>query len=143
VDQEPVPDDAEPPQSTPSTVVDRPSRSRAPLQRTITIFNKVTDGGSDMPEDTPAYVSTTNRNFCKPRGCAVADTDMPSGDTTTATCQTRGDRTTNGEDGNPRDDQNPRLYTSDLWYHGNGRSGYISSVWITPEGRGGLGLPPC
>ena len=145
-DQEPVPGDAEPPQSTPSSVVDRPSPSRAPLQRTITIFNKVTDGGSDMREDTPAYFSTTTRNFCKPDGCAVADTDMSSGDTTTAICQTRGDRTTNGEDGNLRDDQNPGLYTSDLWYHvtdGNGRGGYISSVWITPEGRGGLGLPTC
>jgi hypothetical protein len=100
-----------------------------------------------MREDTPAYLSTVTRNFCKSDGCMLATTDvLDSGDWVNAYCQTSGDRTTNGQDNSSIDDQNPALFESRRWYGirwADGRSGYISEVWIAGGDRGGVGLPAC
>ena len=117
-----------------------------PVERSLTIYNKVTNGSTEMREDTPAYLSTVTRNYCKRDGCAIGGTDMNTGATITGLCWVWGDRTTNGEDGNSRDDGNPGLYSSTRWYkarHPGGAVGYISEVWIDPSQRGGAGLPAC
>ncbi|HEX5493606.1 MAG TPA: CHAP domain-containing protein [Mycobacteriales bacterium] len=123
-----------------------PTNSPRPPTRTITVFDKVTNGGTAMREDTPAYLSTVTHNFCRSNGCALAGTDVSTGAHLTATCQVHGDRTTNGQDNSTIDDHNPGLYTSTRWYGirwADGRFGYISEVWITSSDRGGLGLPGC
>lgn len=118
-----------------------------PVGRTISVYNKVTDGASAMREDnTPAYLSTVPHNYCKPNGCALSGTDVSTGATLTATCQAQGQQATNGDDQNSVDANNPGRYTSTLWYgirRPDGRFGYISEVWINPSDRGGLGLPDC
>ena len=106
----------------------------------------VTNGGTQMREDTPAYLSTVTQNFCKRDGCALAGTDMGTGAQITAVCQAQGVRTTNGQDNNSVDNGNPGLFESTRWYGirwGDGRFGYISEVWINAAHRGGLGLPGC
>lgn len=118
----------------------------SPPARTITVYNMVTNGGTQMREDTPAYLSTVTQNYCKSNGCALAGTDMNTGAQITAICQAQGARTTNGQDNSSIDDANPGLYQSTLWYGirwGDGRFGYISEVWINAAHRGGLGLPGC
>lgn len=117
-----------------------------PATRQITVDNRVTNGSTQMREDTPAYLSTVTRNFCKRDGCALPGTDVNSGATLTAECTVIGDRTTNGQDNSSIDDGNPGLYTSTRWYGirwGDGRFGYMSEVWIASQHRGGLQLRNC
>ena len=115
---------------------------------TLVVYNKVTNGATQMREDSvPAYLSTVTENRCRVNGCMVAGTERGTGGTLgPAVCQQSGARTTNGEDNNSIDDNNPGLFTSTRWYGvrlGNGALGYISEVWIDPSQRGGLGLPGC
>jgi class 3 adenylate cyclase len=124
-------------------VVAQPSQSTG---RVITVYNKVTNGATDMQEDTPAYLSTVTQNYCSRFGCSLSGTEVSSDAKLTAVCQTRGVRTTNGRDGSADDDANPNLYTSMLWYGirwPDDRFGYISEVWVQASDRGGLGLPTC
>jgi hypothetical protein len=117
-----------------------------PSSAQVIVDNRVTNGASAMREDTPAYLSTMTRNFCKRDGCALSGTDMGSGSVITAECTTIGNRTTNGQDNSAIDDGNPGLYTSSRWYGirwGDGRFGFISEVWIAAAYRGGLGLRGC
>ena len=118
-----------------------------PTQREVVIYNKVTNGPTQMREDDqPAYLSTVARNYCKRDGCALAGTDMWTGHRIVALCQTAGVSTTNGWNANSSDDANPGLYTSTRWYlmrWADGRTGYLSEVWVAPEFRGGMGLPGC
>jgi hypothetical protein len=117
-----------------------------PGSASIVVDNRVTNGGSAMREDTPAYLSTVTRNFCKRDGCALPGTDFGSGATLTAECTVLGNRTTNGQDNSAIDDGNPGLYSSTRWYGirwGDGRFGYVSEVWIAGSHRGGLGLRGC
>jgi murein DD-endopeptidase MepM/ murein hydrolase activator NlpD len=118
-----------------------------PTKDALKVHNKVTNGPTEMREDSPAYLSTVPRTFCKRDGCAIDGTDRSTGGTYhPVVCQTTGDRTTNGEDQNTRDDQNPGLHSSRMWYGidlGAGRRGFISEVWVEPSQRGGLGLPQC
>jgi hypothetical protein len=127
---------AQPPQTVPSAVT-----------RTVTVYNKVTDGETEMREDSqPAYLSTEPRNYCKSIGCALPGTDVTSGAQLTVACQIQAERTTNGNDSSSEDDHNPGLYESSLWYGvrlNDGRTGYISEVWMQARDRGGLGLPGC
>lgn len=114
--------------------------------RQITVYDMVTNGATQMREDTPAYLSTATHNFCRANGCELAGTEVATGATLIAKCQAQGDRTTNGQDNNPVDDHNPGLYESTLWYGvtwPDGRFGYISAVWINQADRGGLQLPAC
>ncbi|MES4892501.1 hypothetical protein [Streptomyces sp. NPDC096012] len=128
------------------------ARPGTPASRTVTVSNKVTNGPSEMREDdSAAYLSSVTKNHCADDHCAddhcaLAGTELHTGDTVAATCRTEGDRTTNGEDRNARDDGNPGLAESTLWYGvrwTDGRFGYLSVVWIRPDQRGGLGLPSC
>lgn len=119
----------------------------APAGVTLTVYNKVTNGPTEMREDTPAFLSSAPRNFCRRDGCVVPGTDRGSGGSLApAVCQVTSVRTTNGHDGSAADDGNPGLFSSFLWYGvrlSDGTLGYISEVWITPAQRGGLGLPGC
>lgn len=118
----------------------------ASATRQIAVDNRVTNGAAQMRQDTPAYLSTVTRNFCKRDGCALLGTDVGSGAVLTAECTVLGDRTTNGQDNSTIDDGNPGLYSSTRWYGirwGDGRFGYISEVWIAAQYRGGLGLRAC
>ena len=120
--------------------------STPPATQTIVADNRVTSGATAMREDTPAYLSTVTRNFCKRDGCALPGTDFGSGATLTAECTVIGNRTTNGQDNSAIDDGNPGLYTSTRWYGirwGDGRFGYLSEVWVAAPYRGGLGLRSC
>jgi murein DD-endopeptidase MepM/ murein hydrolase activator NlpD len=117
-----------------------------PPERVATIYNQVTNGSTEMREDSPAYLSTRTANYCRRDGCMVAGTEMNSGARVTLTCWTEGVRTTNGQDGNSIDDSNPNLYESHIWFtarHANGSTGWISEVWIQREHRGTGGLPRC
>jgi hypothetical protein len=133
----------------PSTGTPPPGGGQTPAQptpRTVTVYNRVANGPTAMREDTPAYLSTVTRNYCKRDGCSLAGTDMGTGARITAYCQTFGSRTTNGWDANPSDDSNPNLYASTRWYGirwGDGRTGFLSEVWIQASDRGGLGMPAC
>ncbi|MFF9287603.1 hypothetical protein [Streptomyces griseosporeus] len=114
----------------------------------VTVDNRVTDGAS-MREDTahPAYLSTQPVKRCKAQNpaCNVPG-DLASGDRLTALCQVIGDEVTNGWDGDDRDNDNPGLATSSLWYKlraDDGRTGYLSVVWLASGDRDGRGLPTC
>ena len=113
---------------------------------TVTVQNLVTAGAENSVEDTPAYLSTVPQNYCRPQGCDVPGTDLSTGDHLEVVCQTTGERTTNGNDGDPADDTNPLLDDSRLWYGArldDGSIGYLSEIWLDPLDRGGLGLPRC
>jgi hypothetical protein len=144
-----TPSTTTPTETTPTTTTTPPgggTTTPTPTTRPIVVDNRVTNGASQMREDTPSYLSTVTRNYCKRDGCALSGTDMGSGNTITAECTVLGDRTTNGQDNSSVDDGNPGLYSSTRWYGirwGDGRFGYISEVWIATSGRGGLGLRSC
>ncbi len=117
-----------------------------PTTHIITVYNKVTNGATEMREDKPAYLSAATRNYCRRDGCMLAGTEVGTGVQLTAVCQAQGDRTTNGQNNSSVDDHNPGLYESRLWYGvrwADGRFGYVSEVWIQPGDRGGLGLHGC
>jgi hypothetical protein len=127
---------------------EHPSSDAPPVDATrdVLVENLVTNGPSEMREDSPAYLSTETRPYCAQGNCRIAGTAYSSGDVLIVTCQTRGERITNGEDGDSVDDINPRLYESTLWYGvalADGGIGYISEVRIEPGGRGGLSLEAC
>ncbi len=132
------------------TATPPPDRSPATSEPvTVTVANRVTDGATQMREDTdhPAYLSTIAEKKCKAHrpACNVPG-DLASGDHLTAMCRTTGERVTNGQDENTVDDANPGLDESTVWYRlraADGRSGYLSVVWLIPDHRDGLGLPDC
>lgn len=119
-----------------------------PLRKVITVYNKVTNGPTQMREDsTPVRLTTKPWKFCTSRGCNINGTErMTGGQYDAAVCQTTGDLTTNGNNSDPSDDGNPNLYTSDRYYGvrlTDNTFGYVSWVWINAAHRGGLGLPAC
>ena len=130
-----------------TTLAPPPKPLPVPVTRTVTIFNKVTNGPAAMRDDDhPAYLSSATRNYCRTNGCMLAGTEVRTGAQITAVCQVQGDRTTNGQDNSSIDDSNPGLFTTTLWYGirwSDGRFGYISSAWVQPGQRDGLGLPRC
>lgn len=139
----PTPTKVTPASPTPTT-----SAPAEPAAITVTVENQVTDGEA-MREDTrhPAYLSSEPVKFCKDREppCDVGR-DLSVGERLTALCQVTGDEVTNGWKSDSRDDDNPGLDTSSLWYElraGDGTTGYLSVIWLAPGDRGGLGLPRC
>jgi hypothetical protein len=134
------------PPPSPTSDAPVPSTPESPSTRQLTVFDKVTNGPTQVREDTPAYLSTVTQNKCRQNGCMLPGTEVTSGATVTAECQTQGARTTNGEDKSGIDDANPQLTQSTLWYGArwpDGRFGYISEIWISAAERGGLGLRNC
>jgi hypothetical protein len=107
----------------------------------------VTNGALAMREDwTPVRLTTQPWTYCSRRGCNIAGTERWTGGVYHyAVCRTIGERTTNGEDYNSRDDGNPALYTSSEYYgvQQGATFGFVSWTWIHPDDRGGLGLPRC
>ena len=71
---------------------------------------------------------------------------MWSGAPLEATCTVHGTEMTNENTHSPGIAHNKNGILSALWYRcilPNGKSGYISEVYIAPTYRGGLGLPAC
>lgn len=116
-------------------------------RETITAFNKVTNGPTQIREDpVPVRLTTQPWTRCTSRGCNINGTERGTDQTYDhAVCVTTGDRITNGEDNNARDDGNPWLYSSNQYYgvQLGGTFGYVSFVWINPGQRDGRGLPGC
>lgn len=112
----------------------------------VTVQNKVALGAEDLVEDSgPAYLSSRAIAFCGPRGCKEDGTDVVSGAMLPATCTVVGERMWNYNLDSPVA-HNPHRVESELWYRvtwPDGRSGYLSEVYLEPGSRGGLGLPAC
>ncbi|MFG1637487.1 helix-turn-helix domain-containing protein [Pseudonocardia alni] len=112
----------------------------------VTVQNKVALGAEDLVEDSgPAYLSSRAIAFCGTRGCREDGTDVVSGALLPATCTVVGERMWNHNLDSPAA-RNPHRVESELWYRvswPDGRSGYLSEVYLEPASRGGLGLPAC
>ncbi|MFE7201865.1 hypothetical protein ACFU8R_16490 [Pseudonocardia alni] len=112
----------------------------------VTVQNKVALGAEDLVEDSgPAYLSSRAIAFCGSRGCKEVGTDVVSGAMLPATCTVVGERMWNHNLDSPAA-RNPHRVESALWYRvtwPDGRSGYLSEVYLEPGSRGGLGLPAC
>ncbi|MER7437589.1 hypothetical protein ABT341_23070 [Pseudonocardia alni] len=112
----------------------------------VTVQNKVALGAEDLVEDSgPAYLSSRAIAFCGSRGCKEVGTDVVSGALLPATCTVVGERMWNHNLDSPAA-HNPHRVESALWYRvtwPDGRSGYLSEVYLEPGSRGGLGRPAC
>jgi len=135
------------PPAPPGASPGSPGSPAAPLRRVLIVDNRVTNGSGMREDSTPVRLTTQPWTFCGSRGCNIAGTERWSGGTyDAATCQTTGERTTNGNDQDPADDGNPERFESTRYYGvtlTDGTFGYVSEVWIRAADRGGLGLPPC
>lgn len=113
----------------------------------ITVQNKVALGANQLIEDTtPAYLSSKPVPFCSRLGCELPGTKVSSGALLVAICHVRGTDMFNYNLDSLESKANPNRADSALWYKvvlPDRRSGYISEVYITPNDRGGLGLPAC
>jgi hypothetical protein len=119
-----------------------------PLRRVITVYNKLTNGPTQMREDPiPVRLTTKPWKNCGSRGCNINGTERSTGQTyDAAICWTTGDLTTNGNNNDSVDASNPNRYSSNRYYKvrlGNGTTGFVSWVWIHASQRGGWGLPGC
>ncbi|NWJ71437.1 helix-turn-helix transcriptional regulator [Pseudonocardia sp. ICBG1122] len=112
----------------------------------VTVQNKVALGAEDLVEDSgPVYLSSRAIAFCGTRGCREDGTDVVSGALLSATCTVVGERMWNYNLDSPAV-RNPHGVESASWYRvswPDGRSGYLSEVYLEPASRGGLGLPAC
>lgn len=113
----------------------------------ITVQNKIALGADRLIEDTtPAYLSTKTAPFCARDGCKVPGTEMASGVMLVSICHVDGTEMFNYNLDSSESKQNPHRAGSLLWYRTvlhDGRTGYISEVYVLPEDRGGKGLPIC
>ncbi|MEJ8280350.1 helix-turn-helix domain-containing protein [Pseudonocardia spirodelae] len=120
--------------------------AEAPGAVVVTVQNKVALGAEDLVEDVgPAYLSSRAIAFCGSRGCKESGTDVVSGALLPATCTVAGERMWNYDLDSPAR-SNPHRAESALWYRlswPDGRTGYLSEVYLEPASRGGLGLPAC
>ncbi|MCA1604321.1 MAG: hypothetical protein LC775_02300 [Acidobacteria bacterium] len=117
------------------------------IPKTVVVQNKYATGPSSLLEDSSfAYLSTSSEPYCSRRGCKVDGTDMKSGVPLPVDCWLEGEEMTNQDTTSSGIEQNPHGVTSRLWYRGiwpDGRTGYLSEVYVEPRYRGGLGLPRC
>ncbi len=115
----------------------------------IVVQNKVALGPDKLVEDrTPAYLSTEALAYCAQpsRSCKVPGTEMVSGAGIVASCWTRGQMMWNWDLSDPTAQSNPYRVRSDLWYRASfpdGRTGYLSEVYVERGDRGGRDLPRC
>ena len=124
------------------------AQSPRPAKREVLVVdNRVTRGPRMTEDPLPLRLTTKPWTYCLRRGCAIQGNERRSGQTyDAAICQTRGDKTTNGDLGNDLDNDNPLLHSSDRYYRVqlvDDTYGYVSEVWVRPSDRGGLGLPLC
>jgi hypothetical protein len=120
---------------------------QTPVAAVIMVQNKVALGTSQLIEDTtPAYLSTQTRPSCASNGCEVPSTEVGSGALLVAVCHVNGTEMFNYNLDSSESKQNPNRADSTLWYRTvfpDGRSGYISEVYVAPADRGGKGLAVC
>jgi hypothetical protein len=115
----------------------------------IVVQNKVALGPDRLEEDrTPAYLSTEALAYCASpsHSCKVPGTEMASGAAVVANCWTQGQMMWNWNLSDPTARSNPDRAQSDLWYRASfpdGRTGYLSEVYVVRGERGGRGLPRC
>jgi hypothetical protein len=115
----------------------------------IEVQNKVALGADRLVEDrTPAYLSTEALAYCASpsRSCKVPGTEMVSGAAVVANCWTTGQMMWNVDLADPDQARNPERAQSDLWYRvsfPDGRTGYLSEVYVVRGDRGGRDLPRC
>ena len=115
----------------------------------IEVQNKVALGADRLVEDrTPAYLSTEALSYCASpsRSCKVPGTEMVSGAAVVASCWTTGQMMWNVDLADPDQARNPDRVQSDLWYRASfpdGRTGYLSEVYVVRGDRGGRDLPRC
>lgn len=115
----------------------------------IEVQNKVALGADRLVEDrTPAYLSTEALSYCASpsRSCKVPGTEMASGAAIVASCWTTGQMMWNVDLADPDQERNPDRAQSDLWYRASfpdGRTGYLSEVYVVRGDRGGRDLPRC
>ena len=111
--------------------------------------NKVALGPDRLEEDrTPAYLSIEALAYCASpsRSCKVPGTELVSGAAGVANCWTQGQMMWNWDLADPTSQGNPYRVRSDLWYRASfpdGRTGYLSEVYVVRGDRGGRGLPHC
>ncbi|SDH49947.1 hypothetical protein SAMN05216553_1254 [Lentzea fradiae] len=121
--------------------------SSAPRPMAVEIHNKVALGAGDLREDiSPVYLSNRTVGSCARKGCKIEDTEMNSGVLVVVTCRSLGDELVNFNLDAPESAKNPNSVRSALWYRvvlPDGRSGFVSEVYVAPRDRGGLGLPDC
>ena len=120
---------------------------RHPYAVVITVQNKVALGPDSLIEDsTPAYLSSTPVPYCSRLGCEVPGTQVSSGAMLVAVCYTHGAEMYNYNLDSTASQNNPNRASSSLWYKvvfPDGRSGYISVVYVVASNRGGMGLAIC
>lgn len=119
----------------------------SPRGRLVTIDNEVTNGPTGMRQDgVGVYLSTRPVDYCLAQGCADQSLYLASGSQIRVTCETSGQLTTNGDDTNRLDANNPGRASASLWFGVRtpvGRLDYFSAVWSAVADRGGLGPPRC
>ncbi|MDX3639703.1 helix-turn-helix domain-containing protein [Streptomyces sp. MB09-02B] len=119
----------------------------APSEAVIVVQNKVAIGPDQLVEDsTPSYLSSRTVSRCSLRDCELSGTGMWSGTKLVATCWIHGERLTNQDASSAGIERNTHGVTSNRWYRADwpdGRSGYLSEVYVAADDRGGLGLRPC
>ena len=85
-----------------------------------------------------AYLTTQPRNVCRALGCAVEGGAVASGMWATLTCRMNGQRVTNGNPLSSVDNDNPVLFSSEVWCGArldDGTRGLLSEVWVHPDFR--------
>ena len=126
-----------------------PAPFAAESLQAITVQNKVALGPSSLVEDrTPAYLSSLPIAYCATpsRSCKVPGTEIPSGVALVANCRTEGQQMANFNRAEAASRDNPDRADSSLWYRvsfPDGRSGYLSEVYVIDDDRGGMDLPTC
>jgi hypothetical protein len=113
----------------------------------ITVQNKVALGADRLVEDeTPVYLSGKPEPRCAANGCKISGTETASDALLVAVCHTRGVEMFNYNLDSSEAKANPNRVDSALWYKAvfpDGRSGFLSEVYVVPADRGGKGLPVC
>jgi hypothetical protein len=118
-------------------------------QKEVVISNLVTSGLNLREDSLPVTLTSEPVVFCRSRpGCRELQgtSRRTNGVYRSPICQTEGDLATNGNSAASDDDRNPQLAASRRYYRirlPDGRTGYVSEVWLRPADRGGLGLPRC
>ena len=118
-----------------------------PTGPAVIIQNMMALGNDALIEDPiPAYLSSKPVPVCRLKGCMIADSVLKSGITVVATCHVDGGWMTNYNLDSSESKDNPNRTDSSLWYRlilPDGRTGFLSEVYVAPQSRGGLGLPTC
>lgn len=121
------------------------SSPRPPV--TVVVQNKVAVGADQLIEDSsPSYLSSRPVSRCANRGCKIPGTDLYSDAVLVVDCAVTGASMSNYNLDASESRDNLHRVTSALWYRASypdGRTGYISEVYLTAGSRGGLGLPTC